>query len=590
MAIKINRTFRSRIFLSFVLVFLIFTITIFLYQYQREREYKSAQLENTLDNITVVAHNYIEKYNVINTGNFFLIDSLIELLPEHNQRITLIDSKGTVLYDNFVKDITKLDNHLNRPEVMKSLYAGKGSNIRKSATTKQDFYYYSKYYKGYYLRTALVFDHNVKLFLRASQMFFIYLALMFILMWIIINLVTRRLGLFVSQLEDFSVKAAVGEEIENEKNFTDKELNNISQQIKKIYNSLNKAKNELISEKEKLFQHLNVLHEGIAFFSKDNKKLLSNSHFIHYINIIAEKSSVTAPDVLSIPEMKPVVDFLSFEKDKDVASLSEYPRINYIISKGEMIFEIRAIYFADRSYEIMISDVSRLEKRRLIKQQLTANIAHELKTPVASMKGYLETIKNIKELPENKRDYFIERAYLQSERLTALLNDISLLNNIEEAGDLFEFNEVVLLSTINDVVENQELRLREKGINYKIEVNENVKVHGNYHLLTSIFQNLVENTIRYAGEGIQISITNYHSDQKYHYFTYTNNGKSIPEEHLPRLFERFYRADEGRTRESGGTGLGLAIVKNAVQLHKGEISVRNKPEGGIEFIFSLARF
>ena len=84
--------------------------------------------------------------------------------------------------------------------------------------------------------------------------------------------------------------------------------------------------------------------------------------------------------------------------------------------------------------------------------------------------------------------------------MTALLNDISLLNNIEEAGDLFEFNEVVLLSTINDVVENQELRLREKGINYKIEVNENVKVHGNYHLLTSIFQNLIENTIRYAGD------------------------------------------------------------------------------------------
>jgi signal transduction histidine kinase len=184
--------------------------------------------------------------------------------------------------------------------------------------------------------------------------------------------------------------------------------------------------------------------------------------------------------------MKPVVDFLKFEKDKDVTSLSEYPRINYIISKGEMIFEIRAIYFADRSYEIMISDVSRLEKRRLIKQQLTANIAHELKTPVASMKGYLETIKNIKDLPEDKRDYFIERAYLQSERLSALLNDISLLNNIEEAGDLFEFKEVAILPAINDVFENQHLRLKEKGISYKVDINENIKIHGNYHLITSI--------------------------------------------------------------------------------------------------------
>jgi hypothetical protein len=108
MAIKINRTFRSRIFFSFVLVFLIFTITIFLYQYKREREYKAAQLENSLDNITVVTHNYIEKYDVIKTGEYFLLDSLIELLPDLDQRVTIIDSKGIVLYDNFVKDITKL--------------------------------------------------------------------------------------------------------------------------------------------------------------------------------------------------------------------------------------------------------------------------------------------------------------------------------------------------------------------------------------------------------------------------------------------------------------------------------------------------
>ncbi len=589
MAIRINRTFRSRIFFSFLLVFLIFTLTVFLYQYQREKEYKADQLENSLDNITVFAHNYIEKNKIIQSGNFNLLDTLSLLLPDLGQRITIIDSKGVVLYDSFVEDLSKFDNHLSRPEVQKSLYAKKGSNIRKSDTTKQEFYYYSKYYNKYYIRTALVFDVNLKHFLQASQMFFVYIVLIFFLMWIIINLVTKRLGLFVSQLEDFSIKAAVGEEIENEKNFADNELNNISQQIKKIYNRLNKTKDELISEREKLFQHLNVLHEGIAFFSPDNKKLLSNSHFIHYINTISEKSSVTVPDVLSIPEMKPVVDFLSHNNKSEVSTTSEYPRINYIVPKGEYIFEIRAIYFSDRSYEIMITDVSRLEKRRLIKQQLTANIAHELKTPVASLKGYLETLNDIKDLPVEKRNYFIDRAFLQSERLSSLLNDISLLNNIEEAGDLYELSEIAVNSAINDVIENQQIRLKDKGINVRISISDEVKVMGNYHLLTSIFQNLIENTIRYAGKDVTITINNYHTDQKYHYFTYSNNGTGIAEEHLPRIFERFYRADEGRTRENGGTGLGLAIVKNAVQLHKGEISVRNRPEGGIEFIFSLAK-
>ena len=243
----------------------------------------------------------------------------------------------------------------------------------------------------------------------------------------------------------------------------------------------------------------------------------------------------------------------------------------------------------DKSFEVLISDVTRPEKQRLLKQQLTSNIAHELKTPLSSIKGYLETVLNNPTIPAEKQTYFLEKAFAQSQRLTDLLNDISLLNNIEDAGDLFEFKPLMLKPVIRDAIENLKIRLTERNMDYIVDVDNEVVVNGNESLLFSVFQNLVENSINYAGNNTKISIRKYLEDSKFYYFQYTDSGSGIPEEHLPRIFERFYRIDYGRSRETGGTGLGLSIVKNAIMLHKGEISVKNRPEGGLEFLFSLAK-
>lgn len=548
------------------------------------------QLENTLDNIAVVTHRFIERNRIIENPQPDLLDSLCLLFPGQNERLTIILDDGAVFFDNEVGDVSNMENHLNRPEVQKSLFAGKGSNIRHSETTGHNYYYYSKYYGKYYVRVAMLYNIEIKNFLKTEQVFIFFILVLFFFMWLLIRLMTNRIGKFVVQLRDISVKAGKGEQISDISEFSDRELATIHQQIVEIYNRLNKTRGDLAREKEKLFQHLNVLNEGIAFYTPEKELILSNSHFIQYINIISEKSVVSMPDIFKIEEFKPLLEFLEINSGVKRNTNIDLPKTTFKISKQEFIFEVRIIIFADETFEVLISDISKMEKRRLIKQQLTANIAHELKTPVASLKGYLETILATKDLTEEKRLYFTQRAFAQSERLADLLDDVSLLNNIEEGGNLFEFKEVKLKELVQDVIENQQVRLNEKGIKCFNELDDELTVYGNDSLLSSIFLNLIVNSIRYAGEEIEIHIRNFHYDQKFHYISYYDTGIGIPGEHLSRIFERFYRIDEGRSRKTGGTGLGLSIVKNAVQLHKGEISVKNRPEGGVEFDFSLARY
>lgn len=248
--------------------------------------------------------------------------------------------------------------------------------------------------------------------------------------------------------------------------------------------------------------------------------------------------------------------------------------------------------------ERIIKIYKRLQTTRreqdVLKRQLTQNIAHELKTPVASIQGYLETILENPNTSDAARDMFLKRCYAQSQRLTSLLQDISTLNRMDDAPEMMG-NEVVNISdTVANIQKETALQLQQKHMAFVNHLPNGIVVKGNPSLLYSVFRNLTDNAIAYAGESTTITLSanpiNKDSDEtdapKWH-FTFSDNGVGVPAEHLPRLFERFYRVDKGRSRKMGGTGLGLAIVKNAVILHGGTISVKNNEGGGLCFDFTL---
>jgi signal transduction histidine kinase len=230
------------------------------------------------------------------------------------------------------------------------------------------------------------------------------------------------------------------------------------------------------------------------------------------------------------------------------------------------------------------------EEKNVIKQQLTQNIAHELKTPVSSIQGYLETIINNKDLSREILDDFILKSYLQSTRLAALLYDIAKLTRIDEAPELIQKEQVDIAELIKQTISDVSLQLKEKTM-LVINKTENsvLPCYGNLSLLYSIFRNLFDNTIAYAGCGITIDIELYQEDEQLYYFSYSDTGVGIDEIHLPRIFERFYRVDKGRSRKVGGTGLGLSVVKHAVLFHNGEITAKSGANGGLSFLFSIKK-
>ena len=242
---------------------------------------------------------------------------------------------------------------------------------------------------------------------------------------------------------------------------------------------------------------------------------------------------------------------------------------------------------ADRDSEHRAALHEQLEKER-IKKQLTNNINHELKTPVASIRVSVETMITHRDLSEEKQMLFLQRCLTNTERLQRLLTDVSLLTRMDDGSTSIIKEQVNLTDIINDVVEDRQIIAATKGMTIENYISRNIVMDGNPSLLEAVFNNLIDNAIVYSG-GTKIKIELIGMGGEKVVIALSDNGCGVLSEHLPRLFERFYRIDKGRSRAAGGTGLGLSIVKNAVVLHGGEITAENQNSGGLLFKMTFSR-
>lgn len=580
-------SYKQKLFIYFFIVFAAFTIVITFFQQNREKEYKTETLRTTLDDYSDIIARYIHQHHVLTSHRIDSLDNVLALMPT-NLRLTIIYHDGKVLYDNSLDTGKEIENHLQRPEIQTASIQKTGTAIRLSQSTGIEYYYYAKDYANYYIRVALPYDIEIQNFLKTDNIFLYFITLLFFITLISLIYISDRFGKAISGLKDFII-AAENHNIDYKNiRFPQSELGEIGEKIIHSYRLLEESNKQIKVEQEKLLRHFHYSDEGIAIFSASREKIYANTHFIQYLNTILDEPTFKVEGLLDQPDFKEVCDFLKRNTPVN-PNTANIPVYQSKISKGGKHFAIKVLIFTDNSFEITLNNISDNEKNRLLKQEMTNNIAHELKTPVSSIRGYIETLLEQENIAPDKQRFFLERTYSQVVRLSDLIRDIALITKTEEASEMFEKEQINIHSTLQEAITDLHEPLVAHGITVKNGVDPKICIEGNKTLIYAIFRNLIENSINYAGENISIGINNYTEDNEFYYFSYYDTGRGVEENHLNRIFERFYRVCEGRSRQTGGSGLGLSIVKNAVLFHKGDISAKNRKDGGLEFLFSLKK-
>ncbi len=553
-------TYRQKLFVSFIVLLIFIIAAVSVFQHFNEKNLKTKQLQENLINYAHIIAKAIPLSNE-------KMDSFVTLFPE-KLRITIIANDGHVIYDNMVKDDDTMENHLLRPEIQQALSNGEGYYTRHSKTLKQDYYYVAIKQEHFLVRTSMAYALDLdRTQLKLDRLFAYFIIALFATIILFLFLITNRLSLSIEALRNFSHQ----KEPHNTPTFPEGELGDIGRRISELYAKNINQKERLQQEKDKLIKHFHYSDKGIAIFSCDKSLIYNNSLFVQYAGFISP-DNFEISKILDNKEFNTISDFLIHKKK---TSFSE------VVSVGERAFEIKAIIFDDHSFEIMISDISLADKNRRIKRDMTQNIAHELKTPVSTIRGYLETLQTLKVSPE-KQQHFLQRAKLQADRLSELVTDIAMITKMEESPNLYPKEEIILNEIIEQATDSSKLKVH-------LDLPNNIKVWGSRNLAHTVFQNLIDNANRYAGNAAEIFISCYLQDEQYYYFSVYDTGVGVPDKYLNRIFERFYRIDEGRNRNNGGTGLGLSLVKNAILMHNGDIQAKNRENGGLKFLFTIKK-
>ena len=491
-------------------------------------------------------------------------------------RFTVINKEGEVIFDN---EITKLDNHNNRQEIIDAFKNGSGSSVRYSASLSTSMVYVATKIDDNTVIRSSVPVNNIRVFTSVTLKYYIAIILLVFVLSLFLAVKLVKIIVYpINELQKVTSKIENGDLNKraiiynyDEIGFLAQTFNNIADQLEiRIIDSLDK--------KNKLEAILESMESGVIAIDNNENIILINSYSQKLFDLkednIGKKISDCIIDydlinfIREIPEIgtKEIKLFHPIERELRV---KKSPIINYLNNSIGIVITVQDI-----------TDIKRLENMR---SEFVANVSHELKTPLTSIKGFSETLRYVDD--SETKNKFLDIIDKESERLTNLINDILILSNIENIHKMESeyFNPGDVIENVLDMVKSQAYK---KSIIIKYNDCFNSEILGSKDKFHQLAVNLIENAIKYSNENgvVKIDLT---LEEQYFVFKVKDNGIGIPKNDIPRIFERFYRVD--KSRSTRGTGLGLAIVKHIVKLFNGEISVKSKVGIGSTFTVKIKK-
>jgi two-component system phosphate regulon sensor histidine kinase PhoR len=492
-------------------------------------------------------------------------------------RATVIDSSGKVIADSEANP-DKMENHATRPEFAAALQGKLGTAVRDSATVGIPFLYVATPITGGAVRMAYPLsdlqqaDRQVRDGLIKSSAVAVLAAMVFAFF------ATQSLGKRLTRITDFAERVASGDLSARIQEDSSDEIAHVATALDKTARKLEEGFRALENSRQTLETLLNSMQEPVIAVASDSRVLWANQRMER---LLPSGIRMGEPLVQSArdPEILRALQHALDTRDVTVARAAK-------IFSGR-IFDLTAAPMPGGGAVAVLHDQTEIERVEKTRRDFIANVSHELRTPLTSIQGYAETLLETDGVAESIRE-FLEIIRKNAARMARLTEDLLVLARVESGERSFKYEMVVPDELLHDVQQTFREIAEDQGVEMSVINTASSFVFVDRDAIHQVFANLVENALKYGESGKKIIVGANETDEGVQFFV-RDFGEGISSEHLPRLFERFYRVDKARSRESGGTGLGLAIVKHVVRAHGGSIKAESELNHGATFYFTLPR-